>query len=196
MIAPNVPTLEEIQSEFAAFLPELSSRLSYRFHRRNPEAKEDSIAEGIGVAWQIYRSARASGKAVTVGNVAFYAGRSVDSGRKVAGSTSTDALAEGALARKRFPEHLSLDAVGDVSGSFCMIFGDRRWRWPVLDYVAPSLDWSTFEGRCSRRDRQIIRMKKAGWLQTEIASKLGISPPAVNQRLRNLESRWQAMSTA
>ena len=196
MIAPNLSTLQEVQNEFAAFLPELSSRLSYRFCRRNPEAKEDAVAEGVGAAWQMYLSARTGGKTVTVGNLAFYAGRLVDSGRKVAGSTSTDALAEGTLARQRMPEHVSLDALGGVSNTFCMVFGDRRWRWPVVDYVAPSLDWKAFEGRCSRRDQRIIRMRRAGWRQTEIASKLGISPPAVNQRLRNLLSRWQEMTVA
>jgi hypothetical protein len=188
--------LEDVQHQFVAFLPELSSRLSYRFHRRDPEAKEDAIAEGISVAWQMFRSARPRGKSVTVGNLAFYAGRSIDAGRKVAGLSSTDALDEGTLARQRMPEHVSLDALGDACLAFCTVFGDRRWRWPVLDYVAPSMDWATFEGRCSRRDRKIIGMKKAGWLQTEIASKLGISPPAVNQRLRNLRSRWEEMTAA
>jgi DNA-binding Lrp family transcriptional regulator len=58
------------------------------------------------------------------------------------------------------------------------------------------MDWEAFEGRCSDRDQKIIRMRRAGWRQTEIASKLGISPPAVNQRLSALESRWHEMSMA
>ena len=196
MIAPNLPTLQAIQNEFAAFLPELSGRLSSRFRRGNPEAKEDAIAEGLGTAWLMFLSARMRSKTVTVGNLAFFAGRLVDSGRKVAGSSGTDALAEGALARRRMPEHLSLDALGEACFAFCIVFGDRRWRWPILDYVAPSLDWQEFEGRCSYRDRQIIRMRRAGWRQTEIASKLGISPPAVNQRLRSIRRRWQETSPA
>lgn len=196
MIALNVPTLEEVQHEFAAFLPELSSRLSYRFRRRNPEAREDAVAEGIGAAWQMFRSARLSGKTVTTGNIAFFAGRSVDAGRKVAGTSITDVLSEGTLARRRMPEHVSLDALDDTCSAFCVVFGDRRWRWPVVDYVGPSMDWSQFEGRCSRRDRRIIRMRRAGWRQTQIASKLGISPPAVSQRLRNLLSRWHEMTAA
>jgi hypothetical protein len=196
MIAPNLPTIEEIQNEFAAFLPGLSGRLSCRFRRRDPEAKEDAVAEGIGVAWQMFLSARKNNKTVTVGNIAFYAGRLVDSGRKVAGSTSTDALSEGALARQRMPEHVSLSALGEACSAFCIVFGDRRWRWPILDYVAPAMDWSQFESRCSRRDRQIIQMRRTGWQQRQIASRLGISPPAVNQRLRILLSRWQEMCKA
>jgi hypothetical protein len=121
----------------------------------------------------------------------------VDAGRKMGGArSSTDALAEGVLARQRTPQHVSLEDVGEGCKAFCAVFGDRRWRWPVLDYVAPSMDWKQFEGRCSQRDRQIIRMKKAGWPQTEIASRLGISPPAVNQRLGVLLTRWNEMTSA
>lgn len=196
MIAPNSPALEDVQNEFVTFLPELTSRLSYRFHRRNPEAREDAIAEALGASWQMFRSARLSGKMVTVGNLSFFAGRAVDSGRKVAGSSSVDALGEGALARQRTPEHVSLNALGDGCVAFCALFGDRRGRWSILDYIAPSLDWSQFERGCSRRDRQIIKMKRAGWLQTEIAARLGISPPAINQRIRNLRSRWEEMTAA
>jgi hypothetical protein len=196
MIAPNLSTLEDAQRQFVALLPALSGRLSSRFRHRDPESKADAIAEGIGIAWQIFLSARMSAKTVTSGNLAFYSGRLVDSGRKLAGSSSIDALSEGTLARKRIPAHVSLEALGGDSGSFCLVFGDRKFRWPVVDYVAASLDWAAFEGRCSRRDRRIIRMRKAGWRQTEIASKLGISPPAIHQHLRNLRSRWNEMSAA
>jgi hypothetical protein len=196
MIAPNQPTAREIRDQFVAFLPELSSRLSNRFRFRNPEAKEDAIAEAVAFAWTMYLSVKTGGRTVTVGNLAFYAGRLVDSGRKVAGTTSTDALSDCKAARQKTPEHVSLDALGDACPPFYAVFGDRRWRWPILDYVAPNLDWRQFETRCSRRDKQIIRLKRAGWRQTEIASRLGISPPAVNQRLRNLKCRWKEMSMA
>ena len=196
MIALNLPTIEDVQDEFVAFLPELSSRLSCRFRHLRPEAKEDAVAEGIGSSWQVFLSARMSGKTVTVSNLSFYSGKMVYAGRRMAGTSNVDALSEGALARKHMPEHVSLDAIGDSCFKFCTVFGDRRWRWPVLDYVAPSMDWKAFEGRCSDRDQRIIRMRRAGWRQTEIASKLGISPPAVNQRLSAMESRWQQMSIA
>jgi hypothetical protein len=101
MIASNLSILRDAQQQFVAFLPALSGRLSSRFRYRDPEGKADAIAEGIGLAWQLYLPARMSGKTVTVGNLAFYAGRLVDSGRKVAGSSSTDALSEGTLARKK-----------------------------------------------------------------------------------------------
>jgi hypothetical protein len=127
MIAPNLSTLQDSQSQFVAFLPALSGRLSTRFRHRDPEARADAIAEGIGIAWQIYLSARTSGKTVTVGNIAFYAGRLVGSGRKMAGSSSTDALSEGALAREKMPAHVSLEALGGDSRAFRRFFGDHRF---------------------------------------------------------------------
>jgi len=193
MIALNVPAIEEVQQEFAAFLPELSSRLSCRFRRRDPEAKEDAVAEGVGTAWQMYRAARLSGKTVTVGSIAFFAGKSVDAGRKMAGSSGIDAMADGAPARRKMPENVSLD---DSCAAFCVVFGDRRWKWPIVSYVAASMDWDQFASQCSRRDRQIIKLKRAGWQQREIAHRLKISPPAINQHLRRLWDRWQATSPA
>jgi DNA-binding CsgD family transcriptional regulator len=54
----------------------------------------------------------------------------------------------------------------------------------------------TFLANCCARDRKILKMKVAGHQQRQIAARLGISPPAVNQRLRRLESRWLADAAA
>jgi len=93
------------------------------------------------------------------------------------------------------PEHVSLDAMDDTGPGFYTVFGDRRWRWPIVDYVGPSMDWSQFEDRCSSRDRQIVQMKR------EVAAngdriKSGHLTAAVNQRLRVLLSRWHEMTAA
>jgi hypothetical protein len=193
MIAPNV-SLEGIQDQFVALLPELSSRLSVRFRYRNPEARAEAVAEAIGIAWAVYFSARKRGKDVTAGNLAHYAGRSVEAGRKLAGTATCDALSDTAVSRQRIGTHVSLEDIGEGSSTFCKVFGDRRWKWPVIDYVGPALDMQTFLANCSARDRVILKMKVAGHQQRQIAAKLGISPPAVNQRLRRLESRWMVVA--
>ena len=48
----------------------------------------------------------------------------------------------------------------------------------------------------SERDRRIIEMKLAGHKQTVIATELGVSPPAVCQRLRALRQRWDVRGVA
>ena len=196
MIAPNVPTIEEIREEFAAFLPSLAGRLSARFCYRDPEAQADAIAEAIGHAWMMYLSARQRNKTVTVGNIAYFAGRMVEAGRKVAGASSLDALADTAVSRRRQAPAVSLDASSLSHSSFYRIFGDKRWRWPVIDYVAPRLDMQAFQAQCCTRDRRIMNMKVRGVPQNRIAAELGISSPAISQRLRTLRCRWDAMSAA
>ena len=195
MIAPNLPSLEEVRREFVALLPGLASRLSTRFCYLDLEARAETTAEAVGLAWQTYVSARMKNKQVGIGTLAFYSGKSVTAGRKVAGATSLDALSATTVSRKRIGCHVSLDEEA-LGHGFYETFCDKRSRWPVVDYVAVRLDLKAFQARCSPRDRRIMKMMISGHPQTQIARRLKISPPAVNQRLRSLHSRWQAMSAA
>ena len=144
----------------------------------------------------MFVSARSRGKQVSASNLSFYAGRAVEAGRKVAGTSGLDALSDTPLARRRIPPHVDLGDTADSLTVFCRTFGDKRWRWPVVDYVAPHMDFEAFRSRCRLRDRRILTLKARGCPQTEIAARLGISPPAVNQRLRTLEARWKTMAAA
>ncbi|MCY2932323.1 MAG: helix-turn-helix transcriptional regulator [Planctomycetota bacterium] len=191
MIAPNTPVLEDVRNEFTRFLPELSGRLSRRFRHRRPEARAEAVAEGVAHAWVLYVSASQRQKSVTPGTLAHYSGRMVESGRKVAGNSTVDALADTPLSRGRVGRHVSLDSPGVAAAVFFKTFGDRRWRWPVLDCVAPHLDLEAFLTGCTARERRLIGMRLAGYQQTEIAAKLNVSPPAINQWLAGLRRRWE-----
>ena len=92
MISPNTPVLEDVRNEFTAFLPGLSGRLSRRFRHWGPEARAEAVAEGVAHAWGLYLSACRRQKSVTPGTLAHYAGGMVESGRKVAGNSTVDAL--------------------------------------------------------------------------------------------------------
>ncbi len=149
------------------------------------------------MSWQTYLAARRGGRTPSVGNLAWYAIRSVLSGRRLAGMTSTDALSATRLARTRLGAHTSLtDFEGDPQHAFYRVFGDRRWRWPVVDVVGAKLDWGEFLAGCDHRDKLIVEMKIEGYPQTEIAAELGISSPAVCQRLRALRRRWDTRAVA
>ena len=196
MISPNTPVLEDVRNEFTAFLPGLSGRLSRRFRHKNIEARAEAVAEGVAHAWVLFSSASQRGKSVTVGTLAFYSGRMVESGRKIAGNRSVDAMADTPLSRQRVGRHVSLDTPGLTHSAFYMTFGDRRWRWPVIDYVAPDIDMQAFLAGCSQRDQRVVEMKLAGYQQTEIAAELNVSPAAVNQWLQGMKKRWEATSAA
>lgn len=199
MIAPATPAVtdEQIQREFERMLPELSSRIRCRLYRCGPDRQAEGLAEGIAMSWSLYRAARFKGKVVSASSIAWYALKAVFAGRKLAGSTSLDVLSETPLAKRRIGRALSLsDADLDGGARFYKIYGDRRWRWPVWQYVAARLDWDAFVHTCSPWDKQILAMRQEGFRQTEIAAALKISPPAVNQRLRRLRERWEASSAA
>ena len=135
-------------------------------------------------------SARRKGKDVAVTAFAWYAARQALSGRHLWGFSSTDALLETKLARRRFGAHVGISAVGEDFTSFYQVFGDRRARWTALELVGPKIDWDEFIGGCDQRDQRIAQMKLAGCPQTEIAADLGVSCPAVSLRLRALRRRW------
>ena len=112
-------------------------------------------------------SARQREKTITAGALAFYSGRMVESGRKVAGNSTVDAMADTPLSRERVGRHVSLDAPGLSSGSFYRVFSDRRSRWAVVDWVALRVDMEAFLTGCTARERRVVELKLEGYAQTE-----------------------------
>ena len=196
MIATAECSNSQIHHEFETLLPELTSRLRYRFFEHGPELQAEFVAEGVALSWQAFASASRRGKTVTPGNLAWYTSKAVLCGRRLAGARSSDALSDRPLARKRVGTHVSLFEVGEDARTFYCVFGDRRWRWPVIDIIATKLDWQSFLSRCDHRDQEIVKMKLAGCMQTEIAVELDLSPAFICQRLRALRQRWDARAAA
>ncbi|MCY2927503.1 MAG: hypothetical protein NT031_19110 [Planctomycetota bacterium] len=120
----------------------------------------------------------------------------VEAGRQVAGTSTVDALADTPLSRQRIGRHVSLDTPGLPCSAFYTTFGDRRWKWPVIDYVAPHVDLDAFRARCSHRDQRLLEMKLDGCQQTDIAAALGVTAATICQRLHRLRRRWEATSAA
>ncbi len=196
MIAIADPTDAQIRHEFEKMLPELTSRLSYRFYSNDPDLQEEHIAEAIAISWGTYQSARRRGRKPSASNLAWYSGHCVLSGRRLTGATSLDALSATRVARERIGAHVSLSDLGEDAQTFYRVFGDRRWRWPVIDVVGAKMDWDLFISQFDRRDQRIIELKLSGHAQVEIADTIGISPAFVCQRLRGVRQRWDARAVA
>jgi hypothetical protein len=196
MIAPALPTDQEIREEFQGMTPELFSRFRVQFRYLDPERKDDATAEGLAIAWHSYLTARRKGKHLTPSTIVFYTAKAVLAGRRLAGATNLDALSETTLARQRLGHTVSLSGVTDLSTGFYQVFGDRRWRWPVVEVVGAKVDFADFERQCSHRDRKLMELKAAGWRVIDIADRMGVSPPAVCQRLVKLRKAWDVMVTA
>ncbi|MDP6720478.1 MAG: ECF-type sigma factor [Pirellulaceae bacterium] len=196
MIAIAEPSDEQISMEFQQLLPELVSRLRRRLFSTDPDLRDERTAEAVALAWATYVSARRRGRKPSVGNLSWYCGHSVLSGRRLAGATSLDALATTRTARERIGEHVSLSEIGENAQDFYRIFGDRRCRWPVVDIVGTKMDWQSFISCCDRRDQRIVEMKLDGYPQIEIAAELDVSPAFVCQRLRAVRQRWDSRAVA
>ncbi|KKL12298.1 hypothetical protein LCGC14_2537140 [marine sediment metagenome] len=193
MIAPIVPTDEQIRHRFVQMLSELSSRLSRRFAGQGVERREERVAEGVALSWQNFLNGSRRGKTLSASNLAWAAGKAVLSGRRLGGSCSVDALANG----HRGPDlgHL-LDKLEQDGKGIYVLIADRRTQWPVIEYVWPKLDMVEFRRRCAARDRLLMSLKMSGLAQTKIADVLGITPARVCQRLGELRRQWQQLGAA
>ena len=192
MIAPTAPSDEQIGSKFAEMLPTLTHYLHRRLAGNASEAREEMVAEGVALAWQNYLSASRRGKEISAGNLAWFGAKNVLAGRCLAGACSMDALADG----RRGPDIDSLAKTAPTGRGFYMVFGDRRWKWPVIDYVGPRMDWADFWRRLPSRDRRLLRMKADQMPQTQIAETLGITPARVCQLLSKLRRQWEQRGSA
>ena len=189
MIATAEPTDEQVRTEFEKLLPELQSRFRHRFLGRGSDWAAECTAEAVAQSWQTFRSARQRGKWLNAACLAWAAIRAVLSGRQIAGSNSRDALSQTRLARRRKGVHLSLHDLPDGT-PFYRAWADRRWRWPIVEYVAVSIDWTNFRNELSDRDKILLDLKSAGTQQTAIAKLLEVSPARICQRLAELREKW------
>ncbi len=188
MIAPASPTDQELQREFRALLPELSSRLRCRFYEHGRDLAAEYVAEATAMSWDTYRSARRRDKRPTAGNLAWYTAKAVLRGRRFAGSSSTDVMSP--KAQNTIGKTVSVDA---GQGLYDLII-DKRWRYPVVQVVGTRLDWDAFVATCRERDQTILHMQIQGYWHKDIASAIGVSSPAVTQRLAKLKRDWMQYS--
>jgi hypothetical protein len=196
MVATSTPSDAQVRLEFERMLPELTSRLRRRLFSTDPDLRDERTTEAVALSWATYLSARRRGRKPSASNLAWFCGHSVLSGRRLAGATSLDALAETRVARERIGVHTSLSEIGENAQNFYRVFGDRRCRWPLVDIVGTRLDWQAFLNRCDRRDQRIVQMKLDGHPQIEIADTIGVSPAFVSQRLRAIRQRWDGRAVA
>ena len=190
MIATAAPSDSQVQDEFCDMLSEITGRLRHFLREYNPELRDELVAEAVALAWSAFRSARSIGKEVQPTTLAWYCARSVRSGRRLAGTSTTDAMSE--RAQREVGRVQSIEA----SRNLYDLLVDRRWRWPLIDVCGVHMDWSDFRDRCTDRERRIVDAKLAGEKQTMIARDVGVTPARICQSLKELRGRWSAMSVA
>ena len=172
------------QTRFASILPEIEGRLECGF-ACDPELKEELVAIGVGHAFLLFLSATRRNKQFTPRTLAFYAARMTRSGRIVGSSTSKyDAFSttNGEIQR---PLSLSDNDLSEL-------LEDRKNAWTPADQTAFRIDWTEFLSERDRRDEQIVGILAKGYRRSEAAHAVGISRPAVTQRMGRLKEGWEA----
>lgn len=179
------PATDSENTAFQSLLPGIEGRLRTRFRRENPESKEEKIAVAVGHAFLLFLSATRRNKRVTAGTVAFYSARMTISGRQVGSAMRKyDAFSE-TNGEIQHPLSLSENDLDDL-------LEDRKNAWPtVLDRVGFELDWTDFMSDRSSRDRDIVGLLAKGYLRSEAAEAVGLSRPAVTQRMGRLKKGWE-----
>ena len=107
--------------------------------------------------------------------LASYVVKLVRAGHRLTGSCTVDVMSEAPLTRERVGQVHSLadPGPGEDGDLLYEILADRRWRWPMVEYVGAHLDWEAFVQGCSKRGQRIFAMMLEGRRRRAIASALG-----------------------
>ena len=178
-----------------SYLPQIQQRSLRHFSYLDSDAQAEAVQDCIGQAWMMYVSATARGKAsatsskglATPCSLTLYANRLFDSGRRFAGTSSTDAMADGTRVAGRAVV-ASLDAyAADPDGyDLADVLADRRLDNRPLERVRVDHDYrfiiknSSLSPRANQVWRHLLKDWGPGHV-TRIAKRLKVSPGRVCQ---------------
>ena len=169
---------------FETILPEIQARSARHFSHLNAAARSEAVQESACQAFALYASAIARNNfRFTPCTLAWYANKSVDSGRKFGGGT----ICSDALDRT----HVSFDDL-DRDGLRQVAEALIHEATPVLDQVRVLVDYPEFMMLLPEREHDVVRKLAEGWKKVEIARYLGVSPPRVTQLLYSVADAYVA----
>jgi len=198
----TLPLTHTTSDRFLKLLPAVQAHAMNQFRYLPDVDREEAIAEATAAALLNFRIAERHNKAntVTPGTLARFAVLHVRNGRHVGGSQDRrkDVLSRSAQRRYGFRVHAlpderahSYDCMKDPTLPVwkAVLMDDRRT--PVPDQVSFRRDWSSFLAKQSDRTRTALAMLGAGYKQNEVADRLGVTPPAICQRIKKARREWQ-----
>lgn len=182
-----IATASQQQLFLDHYYPEIVERSARHFSYLDADARGEMVQESVAQSWASFVSADRQGKTsaegknhASAGTLAWYANRSVTAGRRFAGSSTTDTLADGTRAAEKVTL-VSLDADSD-NGHFLResVSDTRSWANP-LDATRRRLDWRLIAKRCNRRQRRVLSLLVRGYGTGEIAERVRVTPGRVCQ---------------
>jgi hypothetical protein len=180
------------QSKFAAFLPEIESRLRYWFRDLDAEAREEAVDDGVVYCVLSFAGLCEKGREhhATPGTLAWFAMLQIRNGRECGCRlNSKDVCSRYAQLRREISvvplQHRDPD--------------DDRWvtdvidgrKTPILDQVAARLDIIAWLSSLRRRTKSIATDLAKGFSTSEVAHKHRLSASRIAQMRRELKASWQ-----
>jgi hypothetical protein len=178
---------------FLAILPRIERHGRVYFRGKNPDLREELIAEMVAICWRWFLRLVQRGKDPSqfASALATYAARAVNSGRRLVGmSKAKDVLSP--LAQRirgftvgRLPDFSSLsdnplhDALRDNTQS------------PPPDAAALRCDFPLWLNSQAERDRKLALDLMAGEKTLDAAQRFGLSAGRVSQKRREFRDDWR-----
>jgi hypothetical protein len=191
MIAVNIERNGNTwQSNFVAMLPEIEQKLRQAFCRLDPEAREDSIGEGIVHSLLAYVRLHDQGRAevATPSSLAWYSSKHVKRGRPAGGRMN------GKEPLSRYGQISNDIEVDRQRGNWIDAMVEDK-RAPVADLVAAKVDVGAWFATLTKRMNEIAKDLAFGYSTSEVARKYGVTAGRISQLRRTLEQSWAEFQT-
>jgi len=170
-------------------VPRLRSSIPGAVRLTGTEDTEELVQDGTAIAAQLLHSAEEHGKSVTAGNIAHFALKNLQSGRRSTGFRVTDPLHPAAQLAGRCRVH-SLDEPLSAaeSGDEAPTLGETlacRHDDPGVE-ASRRVDWDALEGKLDSVAKAILAAMVAGHDLTSLVSHLGKSRSTVQNHKNRL----------
>lgn len=180
------------QTRFVEILPEIESRLRQALRHLSPEARDDSMENGIVHCMLAYSRLFDQRRAelITAASLVWYAVLQIQIGR-LAGCpmNSKEPLSRYAQLSRRF-KVLPLHHCDPENEQWINdVIASRQAS--IVDQVAIKLDFVAWLGSLCRRTRSIATDLARGFTTSEVGRKYRVSPGRVSQVRRELQISWR-----
>jgi DNA-directed RNA polymerase specialized sigma24 family protein len=182
------------QQQFEELLPQLKEVAGYAFRRRNPQDKEEAIADVCAAAWSAWHGLIKRGKnPLEVGPSGILANaiRYVRNGRRVGNRGCGRGRMDPWNWRAQKAHGFSLVSLASARQE-----GDlKAWiandhRSTPADHAAFLIDFEDWLGRLSERRRRSAELLAQGYGTGEVAQQVGVTPAAISQARTELARNW------
>ena len=182
------------QKQFEELLPQLKEVAGFAFRRRNPQDREEAIADVCAAAWSAWHGLIKRGKnPLEVGPSGILANaiRYVRNGRRV-GNRSCGRGRMDPWNWRAQKAHgfclVSLASARQEGDLKAWIANDHRST--PADHAAFLIDFEDWLGRLSERRRRSAELLAQGYGTGEVAQQVGVSPAAISQARTELARNW------